>query len=136
MQKDERGTGERIGKTRGSASLPNGTWRDGRRGTVGHGALPTTGGRGRPQKPAFCETKPFVMLRKTHLYGSERKSCADYRKMTNGFVFGGRRGRSRVWSLCSLRIEAVQFVMLIPIALPCGPLNDARRSRRYPCTSA
>src|ERR1019366_5799287 len=44
-------------------------------------------GRGGPQKPAFCETKPFVMLKKTHLYDSERMGCADYRKMTNGFVF-------------------------------------------------
>jgi len=45
------------------------------------------GGQGGPQNPRFCETKPFVMLNKTHLYHSERMGCADYRKMTNGFVF-------------------------------------------------
>jgi hypothetical protein len=27
------------------------------------------------------------MLKKTHLYGSERIGYVDYRKMTNGFVF-------------------------------------------------
>jgi hypothetical protein len=40
-----------------------------------------------PYPPHFCQTKPFVMLKKMHLYDSERKGCADYRKMTTGFVF-------------------------------------------------
>ena len=69
-------------------------------------AVPTNDQEGGLQKPAFCETNPFVMLTKTHLYGSERMGCVHYRKMTNGFVFAGRRGRSRVWALCSLKIEA------------------------------
>src|SRR6266404_1729360 len=34
----------------------------------------------------FCETKPFVMLRESDLCGTGRRSCADYREMTNGFV--------------------------------------------------
>jgi len=45
--------------------------------------------------PRFYQTKPFVMLKKMHLYGSGRMGCIDYRKMTNGFVFlemGGRGG--------------------------------------------
>ena len=37
--------------------------------------------------PHFYQTKPFVMLKETHLYGSERIRYVDYRKMTNGFVF-------------------------------------------------
>ena len=42
---------------------------------------------GERENMPFCETKPFVMLKELHLYGSERNSCIDYRKMTNGFVF-------------------------------------------------
>jgi len=46
-------------------------------------------------KHAFCETKPFVMLKKSHLYGTRRMGCVDYRKMTNGSVFSvGRKGRT------------------------------------------
>src|SRR5882724_8508816 len=41
---------------------------------------------GSPLNTPFCETKPFVMLEKWHLYGSERRGCIDYEKMTNGFV--------------------------------------------------
>jgi hypothetical protein len=37
--------------------------------------------------PHFYQTKPFVMLKKKHLYGSERIGYVDYRKMTTGFVF-------------------------------------------------
>ena len=44
-----------------------------------------TTGEGAPLR--FYQTKPFVMLKKLHLYYSERMGCADYRKMTNGFVF-------------------------------------------------
>src|SRR5882724_8577719 len=41
----------------------------------------------------FCETKPFVMLRESDLCGTGRRSCADYREMTNGFVFQEMRAR-------------------------------------------
>src|ERR1017187_10253628 len=51
------------------------------------------GGRGGPQNPRFCETKPFVMLRKSYLCGTGRRSYVDYRKMTNGFVFLEMRAR-------------------------------------------
>jgi hypothetical protein len=37
--------------------------------------------------PRFYQTKPVAMLKKTHLYYLERMGCADYRKMTTGFVF-------------------------------------------------
>src|SRR6266404_9144579 len=62
--------------------------RDGRRPLGIFGQSPSTRLRARgPQKHAFCDTKPFVMLTKWHLYGAERRSCVDCRKMTNGFVF-------------------------------------------------
>jgi len=42
---------------------------------------------GTPLPPRFYQTKPVVMLRKSYLYGTGRRSCVDYRKMTTGFVF-------------------------------------------------
>ena len=51
--------------------------------------------RRRGRTPRFYQTKPFVMLKKMHLYWSERKGCADYRKMTNSFVFLEMRAAER-----------------------------------------
>jgi hypothetical protein len=50
-------------------------------------AMVYQGRRGR-KNLYFCETKPFVMLRKSYLCGMGRMGYVDYRKMTNGFVFG------------------------------------------------
>ena|ERR1017187_4883578 len=44
-----------------------------------------------PTTPRFYQTKPFVMLAKSQLKYVKATGYADYRKMTNGFVFGGIR---------------------------------------------
>ena len=49
-------------------------------------------GREGPQKPAFCETNPFVMLGKVGLSGCCERRWTHYRKMTNGFVFPEKWG--------------------------------------------
>src|ERR1035437_8444076 len=105
-------------RTRRSAALPRASeggppslfelWRD----SLLCGSCPPSRGRygatrscaelGGPQKPAICETQPFVMLKKPHLYGSERRGCIDYRKMTNGFVFLEMGGRGVPPSLSEL----------------------------------
>ena len=45
------------------------------------------GGRG-PQNLHFYQTKPIVILANISLTYVNATGCVDYKKMTNGFVFG------------------------------------------------
>jgi len=75
-------------------------------------------GRKGLKKPAFCETKPFVMCGKQGISSCCERRWKHYRKMTNGFVFlilgvcRGEFANQTSGSKCMMKIRSFSFAPL------------------------